>query len=529
MNSIIFFTGNRTKLAHISYLGENENIGIKYFHELTYRASYDEPRINDRDSLLRESVESALEQLTWNKENETLNQLIGEENEKTVLKNRNSFFLIEDTSVIIHALSTREKEVPGLDIKYWMEEMTFEKLDSLLSQFENRDVTVRSDMVLFNTSNTIKKYFCGRTKGTIVKEEIAIETNLLYPWLDGNSFNKWFIPEGHRVPISKLPITEADKVDFRRKAFAKVSNYLKKNFNYFTKEERASRKQYPLFNVNRNVLVVIGYSCAGKTTMAQYLTDKYNILHIEASDFMRINFYERHGVKNIHLLDKFASQALNEKPHIVARKIVAEMVEETGFSDIVITGFRSSEEFRYITENLKHSCEFKLFLVEASIENRAKRAIKRNRENDVKSIGEMKEKDDMQNSMGMEGFSKNDLIHKIIDNDGTMNNLFQRIDSFLQKEDMKLNPFQKMPKEGKLKNSIMNFLFDHYESGECFTTTEISAGLEGHHKDNISRFFNQRFYPEFDIITDSGKKKFKLSNTGYSKTLLIRKMMRNPG
>ena len=32
--------------------------------------------------------------------------------------------------------------------------------------------------------------------------ENEIKTNLVYPWLDNKTFNKWFIPDGVSVPLS---------------------------------------------------------------------------------------------------------------------------------------------------------------------------------------------------------------------------------------------------------------------------------------------------------------------------------------
>ncbi len=83
LNRIVFLTGSRTKLAHLRYLAKDLPITIESFHEASYHANYEEPRIFDRDQLLNESLESAIEQV--NKTNISLN---------------NALFLIEDTSVV---------------------------------------------------------------------------------------------------------------------------------------------------------------------------------------------------------------------------------------------------------------------------------------------------------------------------------------------------------------------------------------------------------------------------------------------
>jgi len=48
-------------------------------------------------------------------------------------------------------------------------------------------------------------------------------------------------------------------------------------------------------------------------------------------------------------------------------------------------------------------------------------------------------------------------------------------------------------------------------------------------KNNVSRYFNQRFYPYFDIKLVDGKKKYRLSNTGYGMARLLVPMKKDSG
>ena len=51
INKIIFLTGSRTKLAHLRYLAKELPISIEGFHEASYHANYEEPRIFNREQL----------------------------------------------------------------------------------------------------------------------------------------------------------------------------------------------------------------------------------------------------------------------------------------------------------------------------------------------------------------------------------------------------------------------------------------------------------------------------------------------
>jgi hypothetical protein len=101
-----------------------------------------------------------------------------------------------------------------------MRDMTFARLDNILKELGNdRRVTVRSDIVMhlpvkWQEVLGIKHDFLwvyGEVEGSIVDYECVIQPNLVYPWLDNKTFNRWFVPIGANGPISTLDIQEADK------------------------------------------------------------------------------------------------------------------------------------------------------------------------------------------------------------------------------------------------------------------------------------------------------------------------------
>jgi inosine/xanthosine triphosphate pyrophosphatase family protein len=219
MRDLIFFTSNATKLAHARYIAEGFPVRIKGFRQRTYHANYEEPRLATRDALLDASYRSALVQC-----------------EKAGIPIDMTPFFLEDTSVRIDVLSSPMTEVPGLEVKFWMQQQDFVSLDAALKARGNeRTASVRSDVLLHvpkslrATWNVKTEYvvFVGMQAGRIVDTEVDYQTNLVFPWLDNQSFNKWFQPDGFDGPFGALEIARADKVDFRRKSFGQLFAFLK--------------------------------------------------------------------------------------------------------------------------------------------------------------------------------------------------------------------------------------------------------------------------------------------------------------
>ena len=179
MLEIIFFTSSSIKLAHARYLCRGYNIKIVGFHEKTYHANYEEPRIWDREQILEQSYQSALKQA-----------------KKAGINADSHFFIMEDTSVIIDALS-EEREFPGVDIKYWMQDTSFAEVnEALIKKNNNRAVTVRSDLIL-HLPMQVRKHtggkpyirFTSQQDGSIVSKESNIKIKPAHPWLDNKTFN----------------------------------------------------------------------------------------------------------------------------------------------------------------------------------------------------------------------------------------------------------------------------------------------------------------------------------------------------
>jgi dephospho-CoA kinase/inosine/xanthosine triphosphate pyrophosphatase family protein len=504
MIEIVFISSSRIKFAHIDYLLD----GSKYYitPQRNYGIGYVEPRIYNRDELLKISYVDARKRF-----------------EKSVGNAQNKFFILEDTSVVIDALSDESNEVPGLDIKYWMQEHDFKKVDSMLKERgNNRKCTVRSDILLHLPGDLQQKYKCeymiftGTQKGYICRQEVAFETNPLYPWLDNKTFNKWFVPEGlerEDICISRLDIENALKYDFRAKAVNKLIKFL--DSQELGTYEKKLYKRYSPTLFDAKTFLLLGSTCAGKSTLAQYLYEKYGYYHIEASDFMYLEYYKRHGVDSDVRIGDFAQKALEDNPIIVAKQVV-EFCRKIKSAPIVVSGFRAIEEVEYFQKYYQDSIAI---YIDTKQTLRFERCKKRNRKDVAISFDAFKEKDRQQFEMGIDTLKNN--IKDTIENNDSYEEYYKSFDKKFGS--LAKGEYDKASREIKnlrLEELILLALSDH--EGEYFTTTQIAKLINKKfpgitkHKDNVSRYFNQSFHPYYEIVMRDGKKVYSLSATGLS-------------
>ena len=519
MFELIFFTSSRVKTQHAKYLCREFDIKIINFNEVTKLANYEEPRIDDREKLLKESLESAKKQL----------EISG--------YSKNRAFIIEDTSVDIHSLSgLNAKETPGVDIKYWMKDTYFIDLDYQLQMLgNNRKVTVRSDLLLWLPS--VKPYefqFIGMSEGSVVNEDSRFDTNVVYPWLDNKTFNKWFQPNGESVSISKLPIEKADLYDFREKAFSQMLSFL---YNHHIIKKR-NIESFPsvkeLFSGEIECHIIVGLTCAGKTTVANYLINECDFLHVEASDFMHETYREHHGIDSEIEIGTFAKEILKLQPTIVSEKVVNYLLEFKP-QNLVITGFRLEEEVTHIERYMSDSHQVKRVVISASREIREQRKESRNRVGDVKSTEGLKERDNRELEMGVATLTSHPM-NTDISNEGTFEDLFNSYMSQLALSKPLNNnlPKNNDPNKLRLKDLIILALYGtrhNEEKSNYYSTTEICKMVNelGLHKpkfvNNVGRFFSKKISAMFEVEFLGEKRpvrKYRLSNTGagYAKTLL---------
>lgn len=519
MRELTFFTTNQTKLAHARYIAESRHIRIKGFRQRTYHADYVEPRLAVRGDILRASYESAKVQLS-----------------KAGFSEASHPFVLEDTSVRIDALSTEDKEVPGVDIKYWMQDRTFASLDAMLRAAGNdRHATVRSDVLLHIPSSFRSSWgleveflvFTGEQRGSIAEAEYLFHTNLVYPWLDDRSFNKWFVPEGADKPMGALPIDIADAVDFRRRSFDPLFDFLEER-RYFA----APITQLELQLHHKPNIILCGYTCSGKTTASQHLARRFGYLHIEASDFMHLAYYYRHGYRGPTAIGDFAEQALEQRPTIAAEKVVEYMLDHLA-EPIVVSGFRAPEEVEFLENAMKaRGKEFARRFINAGQVLRFSRLQARARPGDNITIEQFRARDLQQRRMGLDAIEQSSKTLSLQNEDS--------LEAYLEWINMlaegaggndiniasSLTALARISEVG-LQDAILIALvgvWKHDEARQFYTTTEVSAliartfpTIRPKHKDNVSRYFNQDFYAYYEISSapDNATRRYRLSNTGY--------------
>ncbi len=521
MTDITFITSNPTKLAHARHLCKGYDVNILQYKKLFYGVGYEEPRLFDRERLLEESINDAI--VRW---------------KKNVSNYGDRLFFIEDTSVRIDALSDDINEVPGVDIKYWMQSHNFTQLDAeLKKKGNNRKASVSSHIILFLTNELKKKLktekdhiiFKSTSYGTIVQKEQKFETQILYPWLDNKTFNKWFVPNGFDLPISMLDISNADKGDFRKEAFEQMLNFLKKY-----DEIKHVQKNLIVHRIHFNPLyVVCGPTCAGKSTIGKFLLEKHDYYHIEASDFMTLKYLETHGTKFSVEKNAFAAEVLKVDPLFVVDSTINYIISKKIFDNFIITGFRTVNEVSNFLK-LFPSQAIKVIYITADLSIRYNRWVKRQRDAGEYTMDRFLKINKLQESMGLVDIEKMKIAINYENNNDGLTNLYNDFQGKLmnvnaiQEKNIDLNSIMSIEKIS-LEKVILIVLAIEYRKNESFyyTTTEIShlindtfSGLKKN-KNNVSRYFNQTYYPYYEIRKESNKNKYKLSPTGYSEAIFI--------
>ncbi len=536
-------------MSHVTFLMKEYDVEL--IPPPDYGKPYHEPRIYDRARLLEESLNDANQRLARNisilKQEEDVSQALRlglEEDEQShalTSDHQHRIFFIEDTSVRIDALS-QSKEVPGVDIKYWMRENNFYDVDGLLkSKKNNRRVSVRSDIVLYlppalrDSSGEIYKIFTGIVEGVIVEREEKFDVNSLYPWLDNKSFNKWFVPAGADTVFSLLPIEQSLYFDFRKVAVDKLLLFLEgKGLVRKRRAVAPPQTQGELF-LSQD-FIFCGPTCSGKTILAFLVSRKYGYQHIEASDFMRKAFLDRHGLDSGLSIHEFAKETLASDPGVVANQ-VADYILSTSPYRFIVTGFRSLNEVEVLSARLNRS-DIKLIYIDSPIHVRYIRSLRRGRNDKAESFDEFQYQNSLQEDMGLSGLRNSSSVIRnegglISYLKGTIKGLITS-DEYVDKLSYDvLNKRVFLPLEQVL---MVALLVEEEYMRTPLTTSEIARVVTRDflnlreksvgqtvavNKNNVSRFFNQKSNIHFRAVkTDKGIK-YQLSQTGKSAALAI--------
>lgn len=520
MTDLTFVTSNQTKLAHARYLCRDYHVNILSYKKFYYGIGYNEPRIYDRKQLLTASFYDAAAR--W---------------KRNVSGSEGRIFFIEDTSMRLDALSDDENERPGVDVKYWMKSTTFEKLDAELKKHgNNRKCSVTSHIILFLTENLKKKsgisddykVFASTAYGSVTEKEHNFDTNILYPWLDNKTFNKWFVPEGYDVPVSMLDIESADAGDFRKDAFKQMLSFLKTYGAIENKRKIPNQLSFEFYDS----FIVCGRTCSGKSTLGKHLVDDYGYYHIEASEFMTHKRLDTHGIRSKVDKHLFAAEVLKTEPVFVVNRLIEYMHRNHIYDRFVITGFRTKDEIQDFLTRF-HTERLKLVFVNTSFEERFRRWKLRQREQDVYTEERFRDIDRVQDGMGIGEVATMQGIIPLSNDTTELTDIYKcfakRFLRNQKKEHVNIVNKELRSVKISLERAILVTLALEFRKDQSrwYTTTEIAHLVNNYfklikrNKNNVSRYFNQAFYVYYEVQCVNRKNRYRISPIGYSEAIYI--------
>ena len=414
-----FHTSSMEKFLQARVVFERHGFVLDYFRE-SQEPYYEEYGLGSRE-LLRRALEEIRKRL-----------------------GTNSLFFVEDTSVRVDALSDGRNAVPGLMVKEWFRETTFETLDvELRLRGNDRGATVYSDIGLYVPNLERAVFVHGETVGTVAERAPEFEMSYEFPWLTPKTFNGWFIPEGSDRTLGEMEFHESLKYDFRVKCLKALLERIEEysaiinlpNNSYAAPKIWAREQEwlFPGFDSLTSPVVVIGRICAGKTTLGERLAEEHGWRHIEASREMRRRAEEVSVGDSEESFDVAQELLRREGPDCVARSIVAKYhdVLESG---TVITGFRAIEEVTYLRNRFPRCI---VVFVDAGDRVRFLRHLKRGRLKDIRTRGDFEAHDAKQWEFGLLARARDvvdvgrDVADIRLKNEGALEEYYGQIDGLL--------------------------------------------------------------------------------------------------
>jgi dephospho-CoA kinase len=173
------------------------------------------------------------------------------------------------------------------------------------------------------------------------------------------------------------------------------------------------------------IIGLTGYYCSGKDYAAKYLESK-GFIHFSLSDEIRKELTNRNiEITRTNLINLGNELRKEHGPNVLAKKVIQNFEPNKNY---VISSIRNIHE----ALELKKLGNFKLINVESPIEIRFGRINERDREEDPKTIEELKEKEKVEQSSD----ESKQQLHKIkemsditILNDSTLEILYERVQS----------------------------------------------------------------------------------------------------
>jgi len=350
---------------------------------------------------------------------------------------------------------------------------------------KGRTATVHSSIALHVPKLSAPIYFEGRTSGSVAREAPAFTENVQYPWLTPNSFNGWFIPDGSTKTLGEMTFEESWYYDFRTRALVQLIDRLEEyqailNLppHAYTRLAASLRAdQASLFQTHeRPIFIVVGYTCAGKTTFGDYASTRYGFRFIEASSVLRT--LKGNGHKEIDPFTFAQNVLLANGPDAVAIKII-QLCSREKERGLVISGFRTIEEVELMKQ---HYPDCKLIWVEATEKTRFARYLARARDTGVSSLQEFRELDAQQSSFGLLRVAEDFADIRLV-NEDSLETYDKQIDAILSGRKLKGIAgiaTDTRPRHSPAHNQLYECLAVLSEAGRPLTCDEIQERSKAH-------------------------------------------------
>ena len=345
-----------------------------------------------------------------------------------------AIFFVEDTSLRIEALSTPEKDKPGLAVKEWFPNTSFEGLDAQLrSRRNDRGATIKSDIALHLPGLSDPLFFHGETQGVVADHPMASRGLEGYPWLGPNSFNGWFVPDGTDRPLGEMDVETSLEHDFRARALVQLLDRLEEYaailnlppLGYRRRQRVQVSEQESLFASPSHPLLVLGRTCAGKTTFANYAFHAFGLRHIEASSIVRMS-HRREAGSGSGALTAAQDLLSDFGPAFVAQQVLTLFAIDED-RNLVLTGFRTIEEILTFCRGYPDTV---VIWVEALERTRYERHLRRGRYPEAGSLASFRELDEGQMSLGLLRNGK-ELADFVLDNEESVAEYYRSIEILL--------------------------------------------------------------------------------------------------
>jgi dephospho-CoA kinase/inosine/xanthosine triphosphate pyrophosphatase family protein len=421
--NVYFYTSNADKLLQARLMFVRHGYNLRHYRGR--REPYDE------------DYSLGTEQL--------LNRAIKQVNDEFGVK---SIFFVEDTSLRLEGLS-KNIDHPGLAVKEWFANTSFEELDRELIKASDRRAIIKSDIALYVPTLSHHIFFHGETAGRVAPSEPSFSASHQYPWLTPSTFNGWFIPDGSNKRLGEMEFEEFLRFDFRAKSLSalitrleEMNSALNLSAPFYTvrKAPSPTAGEQLLFKEildadegTPRVLLVIGFKCAGKTTLSDHLAAQDDVIVVEASSVLRSLAQDaEQSVETADDAFKFLTQhGLDCVAHTIGNFI------ERGTAKLyVVTGLRTVEEILLLIERFPQA---NVVLVDSDVQARFERHVRRGRDQDVRTLDEFERQDEEQAQFGVLRVPT-EVSTDIIRNDGTVEQFKERIGTFVTSLDGQKSP-----------------------------------------------------------------------------------------